>query len=296
VQREHTYQLRTETKDKLAFAQLAGFVTGEGLRRNRLDVYAFDLDPLCALAIPISLDGEEMSSVMRLTNAQHRRRVLTCRKLLRLLIGTYIGSRSDRIALRRDALGKPHCPSVAGQPACSVSVSRSGPLATIAVGIDVGAVGVDLELIDPACFPEQIAALMLSPGELRRYAAISPRQRPRWLARAWVGKEAVLKGLGRGLHNDPASVELMTFPGVFERSESTWRPVPSFPAWQMHEFQFRDSTAAVAVYGSQPTLRLVELIPDSPRVSFEWRAALYADSFGDICRRFASTKLEGKLK
>jgi 4'-phosphopantetheinyl transferase len=95
-------------------------------------------------------------------------------------------------------------PTVRGQRCqrrLQVSCSASGDVALIGV-TDGIPIGVDVERIGVETVPMAVGEGWLSPGERMSIDALPVARRPEALTRAWVHKEAVVKGLRVGLRTD----------------------------------------------------------------------------------------------
>lgn len=90
--------------------------------------------------------------------------------------------------------------------AWGVSFARRGGHRACALG--PGAVGVDLEVLEPLDDLERVAARAMSDGELERWGAMEASSRLVAFYEAWTCKEAALKALGTGLTVDPRRVEI----------------------------------------------------------------------------------------
>jgi 4'-phosphopantetheinyl transferase len=142
-----------------------------------------------------------------------------------------------------------------------VSCSRSGPYAIFAVATGQP-VGVDIEVANGGNFPDQVAQIMLSPLERKHYAALPRNARTAWLARAWVAKEAILKGLGCGLEIHPGSINVAaSFAGDADASAWTSRTT-AFPPWWLSESAWGPSVVALATRRRPSSLEFSDLTPD----------------------------------
>ncbi|MDJ0346849.1 4'-phosphopantetheinyl transferase superfamily protein [Streptomyces sp. H10-C2] len=123
---------------------------------------------------------------------------------LRLLLGGYLGTAPEEVRLIREkcpSCGGPHGrPAVAGG-AVHFSLSHSGSFALLAFAATP--VGVDVETVPSADAVADVASVMHR-VEIAELGALAPAERPAAFARAWVRKEAYLKGLGIGLGRDPS--------------------------------------------------------------------------------------------
>ncbi|WP_307811500.1 4'-phosphopantetheinyl transferase family protein [Streptomyces fildesensis] len=124
---------------------------------------------------------------------------------LRLLLGAQLGSAPGNVRLVREdcpGCGGPHGrPAVAGG-GVHFSLSHSGSFALLAFAATP--VGVDVETVPSDDAVADIASVMHR-VEIAELGALEPPERPAAFARAWVRKEAYLKGLGIGLGRDPSA-------------------------------------------------------------------------------------------
>ncbi|MFE0673446.1 4'-phosphopantetheinyl transferase family protein [Streptomyces sp. NPDC058867] len=156
-------------------------------------------------AAPEVLDAQERARAAALRVPTDRECYLATHLGLRLLLGAYLGTEPARVPLTRwpcPLCGGPHGrPGVVGDP-LHYSLSHSGGLGLLAFA--AAPVGVDVEAVpSPAAVAE--AAEALHPRERDELALLPPSARPRAFTRAWVRKEAYLKGLGVGLSESPES-------------------------------------------------------------------------------------------
>jgi 4'-phosphopantetheinyl transferase len=147
-----------------------------------------------------------------------------------------------------------------------VSCSRSGPYAIFAVARG-HPVGVDIEVANAETFTDEVAEIILSPPERNYYAALPRNVRSTWLARAWVAKEAILKGLGCGLEIHPGSINVATpFADDVAADTFAWTSrATAFPPWWLSELQWAASVVAVATGERPALLRFAQLTSDHGR-------------------------------
>lgn len=149
------------------------------------------------------LDEQEMARRARLRRDEDRNRLTAGVALTRLVLGRHLSLPPAAVPLTRRCPecaaphGKPRVLTAAGDDhEVQLSVSHSGARVVLAVRFGA-AVGVDVELIDPAVDVEALAEQILSPDEWAGYRrAADPRTA---LLRYWTRKEAVLKATGDGL-------------------------------------------------------------------------------------------------
>jgi 4'-phosphopantetheinyl transferase len=225
-----------------------------------MHVYGIDLDAEGSMpVVEAALTAQDREDINRIRPPQQRRRMAISRGAFRLLVGAYLGLEAASVPVARDGRGKPRL-RTGGRVPLHVSCSRTGGLAAFAI-TTAGPVGIDIEAVTAASFCAGVADLMLSRGERALYAALPLHARTPWLARAWVCKEAYLKGMGCGLHVDPACVEtpLLLEPAAAPSCSAAWRVMPGSGAWYLCELEWRGAALAVAVEGKPSTLRFSEI-------------------------------------
>ncbi|MFM9372889.1 4'-phosphopantetheinyl transferase family protein [Streptomyces sp. Da 82-17] len=192
-----------------------------------------------ALARDVLDDGEQRRAE-RLRRLADRRCYLAAHVALRVLLGAQLGIAARQVRFRRDpcpCCGGPHgrpAPADPGVP-LHFSLSHSGDLALLAFSATV--VGVDVQTTDPVAVADEVQGA-LHPREKRELASCSEADRPEAFTRAWVRKEAYLKGLGTGLARSPA----------LDYLGSGLVPVTSPPGWNVEDVAVPAGyAAAVAV-------------------------------------------------
>jgi 4'-phosphopantetheinyl transferase len=118
------------------------------------------------------------------------------RAVLRLLLGTYLGIDAKQVLLVDDVHGRPALPS---PPTFDFNWSHSGDHALIALARALPQLGVDLERARPRARAMDLARRFFNPHESNWLDTLPPSQQERAFLRLWTAKEAVLKGIGRGL-------------------------------------------------------------------------------------------------
>lgn len=200
--------------DTLEFAGLRDTLAPVNWRLPAALIFTMDCDA-AHVALPDAascLDEEEHAQVQRMASPLRRQRMAVARAAMRQVLAACLDLTAAEVPLRRSASGRPFLDAQHGGVSLHLSAARSGSLAAIAISSG-GRVGVDLEIVDGERFPERIAAEMLTPHEQGILAGVPIYRRPEWLATAWVGKEALLKGLGLGLQLDPRTISVMSDSG-----------------------------------------------------------------------------------
>jgi 4'-phosphopantetheinyl transferase len=176
------------------------------LRKGEVHVWRADLT-----AGPGNLVGllcaEERARAECFLSDGDRQRWMRSRGGLRALLGGYLqkdprtlrftASAHGKPVLLDDATGSNTMPESASA-GISFNLSHSRHLALYAF-IEVGAVGVDVEVARKPIDQVAIAARALGPNEARRLEGLDPAIREREFLRAWVRHEAVLKCRGTGI-------------------------------------------------------------------------------------------------
>lgn len=250
-----------------------------------IGVYGLDLDALGDDAgfFEAVLSPTERVEISRLVQEQQRRRVTVSRGALRMIVGAKLEVPATTVALVRDACGRPRV-SIGGSGRMDgphVSCSRSGRYAVVAVAKQYP-LGIDIEVVTDDRFPERIAELILSPSECVGHALMPPGDRTQWLARVWVRKEALLKGMGCGLEIDPRSITAAAWlEDVFHAtSPRTCHRMSALPPWYLHEFAWGPSVIALATRGADAQLRFMKFDVCEPQRL--WSADAVSMGFDDI--------------
>ncbi|KQT68980.1 MULTISPECIES: 4'-phosphopantetheinyl transferase family protein [unclassified Aureimonas] len=149
-----------------------------------------------------ALCEEERARAARYVRPEDRDRFRLGRGLLRTLLGAALGLAPAAVPLRANAFGKP----VLGLPeGPAFNVAHSGDLVCVALG-EARALGIDVERHRDDFDPQALGLHVLTEAEQRALARSDDPHRA--FLRAFVLKEALLKGIGTGLLRDPRSVEI----------------------------------------------------------------------------------------
>ncbi|MBQ0826670.1 4'-phosphopantetheinyl transferase family protein [Streptomyces tagetis] len=150
------------------------------------------------------LDAEERERARAFRHDRDRTAYVVAHAALRDVLSVLLGVRAEALPLAREpcaGCGGPHGRPVLRTPGVHFSLSHSGDLVLVALA--PAPVGVDVEGLatSRAVLGAQSA---LHPAEADELARLPAHGRPAAFTRAWVRKEAYLKGLGTGLVRDPA--------------------------------------------------------------------------------------------
>ncbi|MGY0019515.1 4'-phosphopantetheinyl transferase family protein [Streptomyces sp. cg35] len=189
------------------------------------------------------LDAEELRRAAAFAFDRHRTRYVAAHLALRGILGDRLGRAPGTLRFVRRPC--PECGEAHGRPALAdapdvhFSLSHSGDLALVALA--PAPVGADVEELPGQSAAEELAAV-LHPRERAELAAVAdPSERRLALARAWVRKEAYLKGLGTGLARPTDLDYVGTLPGS-----------PGAPdGWSVRDVAVPEGYAAAIALGPQ---------------------------------------------
>ncbi|MFZ3567416.1 4'-phosphopantetheinyl transferase family protein [Streptomyces sp. BH097] len=147
------------------------------------------------------LDADERRRAAAFHFDRHRVRYVAAHRALRTVLGERLGRDPGDVRFTRlpcPGCGGPHGrPALVDTPGLHFSLSHSGDLALVALA--PAPVGADVEELPSSQVAGELTAV-LHPRERAELAALAePEERRLAVARAWVRKEAYLKGLGTGL-------------------------------------------------------------------------------------------------
>jgi 4'-phosphopantetheinyl transferase len=114
---------------------------------------------------------------------------------LRLLLGRYLMTAPDAIAIAADTYGRPTLAARAG--GLEFNLSHSGD--AVLVGVSLHPLGVDIELVRDVLDLLEIAKSHFGPSEVEELLRLAPEQRCESFYATWTRKEALVKALGLGL-------------------------------------------------------------------------------------------------
>lgn len=139
------------------------------------------------------LNTDEMKRALRFKFELHRKRYITARASLRLILGQYLTRAPQAIEIATTPTGKPFIPNCDLQ----FNLSHSDDRALYAIGFQTP-VGVDLEKIR-SHYSEAVAERFFSPEEYQHLSQLPAEQKQPQFFKIWTGKEALVKALGEGL-------------------------------------------------------------------------------------------------
>jgi len=173
---------------------------GMTLPPDRIDVWRVCLDSgeLSERGGRDLLAPDEIARAARFCFEDDRRRFVSCRVALRILLGRYLETSPAEIRFHYGVHGRPEIAFPQDARGLRFNVSGSGDLALIAVGPGK-AIGVDLEKIRPLPDSLDIARRFFSSREFEAILAVSEDKMQDAFFACWTRKEAFLKATGMGL-------------------------------------------------------------------------------------------------
>jgi len=127
-----------------------------------------------------------------------RRRFVTARGLLRVILGRYLDLKPSHLRFVYGDHGKPALAPASVAKGLQFNLSHAHALALVAVSRD-RQLGIDLEYIRPIQDVEQIAGRILSPQEKGAWRALAGTEKLDAFFGLWTCKEAYTKAKGEGL-------------------------------------------------------------------------------------------------
>jgi 4'-phosphopantetheinyl transferase len=155
-----------------------------------VDVWTGRVADLVRASAPEVLAADEVRRASTYRHPGARARFVAGRILARRVLGVRLGLDARAVPLVVLPSGRP----VLRWPAdIAFSLSHTGALVVLAVGVGVGGVGVDVERIRPLAEAGRIARAHFPPTEHAAFLAMPPEERGESFFRAWTRMEARFK-------------------------------------------------------------------------------------------------------
>jgi 4'-phosphopantetheinyl transferase len=162
------------------------------LDHSKIDIWCFSLSE--NKTTTRLLNSEELARANRFHFAQHRRRFINSRNVLKYVLSKYTDISASAIEFDFNAHGKP---LLSNRPHITFNLSHSEDLALLAVGYH-HPLGVDLEYFSERDYLG-IAKHIFSIREIDTLQQLSPNLLPMGFFNLWAKKEALIKACGIGL-------------------------------------------------------------------------------------------------
>lgn len=142
----------------------------------------------------VELPAVDRARAQRFASETHGARFLTSRRLLRGILGRYVGRRPEELAFERTQQGKPFLSR--GDVRFNLAHTNDRFLLGVARDREIG---VDLECIDRRVDFLRIARRILADEEISGLSSLMGDARARGFFRAWAAHEALVKMMGTGM-------------------------------------------------------------------------------------------------
>lgn len=162
------------------------------------------------------------------------------------------------IDIARGEFGKPY---LVHFPHCEFNISHSQDKMVIAVGFHVR-LGIDIEAIKPRRQLEGLVKKCFSPAEQRYWHTRPPAEKIRLFYEFWTRKEALVKGIGRGIAMGLAQCEI----DMAKQENFLHLPQDDAAIWHTHLFEVAQENfcGAIAVNENHVTFHHKNWANDFP--------------------------------
>lgn len=145
-----------------------------------------------------TLSTDELDRANRFHFDKDRCRFIAARGLLRVILGSYLKLKPDRLNFIYTPHGKPEIANEVAYNDLKFNLSHSHGLALYAFTLG-RQIGIDIERVRTNLSFEKIAKRFFSPSEFNMFSALPPSERIEGFFNCWTRKEAYIKAIGEGL-------------------------------------------------------------------------------------------------
>lgn len=167
------------------------------LQEREAHVWLIDKLPISQSFFQL-LSADERRRAACLRAGTPRNRFVSCRALLRMLLGSYLRTNAPTLRFGHNEFGKPHLMSQDDSCTIQFNVSHSGCAAAYAFA-KTGRVGIDIEELRSFSNAQTIVREHLSGNEQWQYERLPDAVKFRAFYVGWTRKEALSKAVGLGL-------------------------------------------------------------------------------------------------
>lgn len=189
------------------------------------------------------LASDEIKRAQTFHFSRDRDRFVTVRGILKMLLGTYLGTSPREIEFHYGPRGKPALSPQRAGAAPSFNVSHSHDMALLAFTLDLS-VGIDVERIRPEVAREQIAERFFSAQETAALCVLPESLQPAAFFNCWTRKEAFIKATGDGLSMPLDQFSMSLVPGEPARLLEVKDGHPELSHWLIRELDVGSGYAA----------------------------------------------------
>ncbi|MFI4963013.1 MAG: 4'-phosphopantetheinyl transferase family protein [Legionellales bacterium] len=213
------------------------------LSESRIDLWQFSLEHPLSQAEHL-LNDEERARGNRFYFSHHKRRFVTARATLRIILARYLNTEPEDLDFTFNPQGKPE---VINMQKLHFNLSHSGDLALLAVGKGIP-MGVDIEHYSARPY-EGIANTLFSDQEYKEFLQVPTALKPAVFFHVWSQKEAFIKACGLGLSYPTKE---FTVPTTMPTKQLIEDPRHNI-TWHMHSFM--PQVACSGALCHHPTVR-----------------------------------------
>ncbi|MDZ7806122.1 MAG: 4'-phosphopantetheinyl transferase superfamily protein [Gracilimonas sp.] len=200
------------------------------LTKRDIHIWKFEIDAAVEdLSVyQTLLNKYEEGRASKFKFSEDRERFLWGRILLKRLLGAYLDENTEAIILNSTSGGKPFLEKKEHQH-IQFNVSHSGNI--IILGFSRSPIGVDVEMISRQVDIDRVSRNYFSMDERKAIDRVSEESKEIIFFDIWTKKEAVIKGIGKGL-----GIPLKSFNVLDDEGHVKWKPESkaSTSDWYVH--------------------------------------------------------------
>ena len=205
-----------------------------------------DLAPEQIQSLEQTLSDDEKERARRFRFAEHRRRFIAARGVLREILGDYLNLAPQDVKFEYNTKDNLFLCSIKNQE-LQFNVSHSQDLALYGVA-QSQKIGVDLEYVRTVKDLEHIAERFFCPSEAAILKALSTKEKEKAFFEIWTAKEAYLKATGEGIAGGLDQVEVSISSGRVQGLKSIAGDEQVVNQWRLWSFfPTPDYVATIAV-------------------------------------------------
>jgi 4'-phosphopantetheinyl transferase len=222
--------------------------TAQALNPAAVHLWLVDLEQPASFENILSVD--EQARAGRFHFERDRRRYVTGRGSLRLILGRYLGVEPAQIRFEYTTYGRPLLAGLLAGSGLRFNVSHAQTVYLLGVTRN-REIGVDVEAIRPLPDALDIAGRFFAPGEQAALRRVPAADKEVAFFHCWTRKEAYIKALGSGLSQPLDEFEVSFLAGDPPRLLSVRDKPAEVERWQLHAFTPRPGYVAAVIAEGQ---------------------------------------------
>lgn len=213
------------------------------IKDNEIHVWSANIDQPNSVIQELTqtLSEDELKRADRFYFDKHKNRFITCRGILRNILGNYLEIAPEKIQFCYSDRGKPAL--LPNNNNLYFNLSHSENMAVYAMTRKLQ-IGVDIEYIRPITDAEEIAKRFFSESEYKLIQSLPENQKQLAFFNCWTRKEAYIKAIGQGLAYSLDKIEVSLIPGESPRIISIGGDTNLANNWSIYELKLNNSYAA----------------------------------------------------